>query len=383
MSARLCQNAKSRGARAALAGSVFALLALATSPALASDAPEMAVGPVTAAPRGFLDLCARDLDSCRVGDEDLQTLQARRVEANRRYMAQLFGRPFTPASRPAAGNRVEVGKAEASTFVASAAGPIVTEIPPVPATVPVLFGLPYETFRKLGVTPFAGWMSDTVGRVPRTMVSDLGSEESASAAAADTPSDPGVVADFRPDAALSVEDVMQAQAVQRAADDGSADVNDEGKEPEVGTPGLEALAEPESRAATLPLYTLDEDGWRLVNTINRRINRAVRHLSDDRLYGVADYWARAAEGGRGDCEDYVLAKRAALIEAGVPAQALSIAIVQTRWGESHAVLLLASDEGEFVLDSLSPWIARWDRVDYRWRERQRRGHPFDWVMAAV
>lgn len=381
MSVRLCQKAKSTGARAALAGSVFALLALTTSPALASEAPDMAVGPVTAAPRGFLDLCARDLDSCRVGDEDLQTLQAQRIEANRRYMAQLFGRPFTPASPSAAGNRVEAAKADASTVVASAAGPVVPEILLAPVTVPALFGLPYETLRKLGVTPFAGWMSAAAGQEPDILASDLTSE--ASAAAADASSDPGVVSDFRPDAALSVEDVMQAQAASR-----TADVNDGGGLPEVGTPevgtsGVGALPGPETQTATLPLYTLDEDGWRLVNSINRRINRAVRHVSDDRLYGVADYWARAAEGGRGDCEDYVLAKRAALIEAGVPAQALSIAIVQTRWGESHAVLLLASDEGEFVLDSLSPWIARWDRVDYRWRERQRRGHPFDWVMAAV
>ncbi|MFN7389144.1 transglutaminase-like cysteine peptidase [Brevundimonas sp.] len=69
--------------------------------------------------------------------------------------------------------------------------------------------------------------------------------------------------------------------------------------------------------------------------------------------------------------------------AGVPAEALSIAIVETRWGETHAVLLLASDRGEFVLDSLSPWVSRWDRVDYRWRERQARGGAFDWVNVAL
>ena len=79
----------------------------------------------------------------------------------------------------------------------------------------------------------------------------------------------------------------------------------------------------------------------------------------------------------------MLAKRAALIAEGVPAEALSIAIVETRWGESHAVLLLASDRGEFILDSLSPWVTRWDRVDYDWRERQLPGRPFDWVQVAV
>ncbi len=123
-------------------------------------------------------------------------------------------------------------------------------------------------------------------------------------------------------------------------------------------------------------------GWRTVNHINRRLNREIRHVDDLDLHGEQDRWTLPV-GSRGDCEDFVLAKRAALLDAGVPAEALSIAIVETRWGETHAVLLLASDRGEFVLDSLSPWVSRWDRVDYRWRERQARGGAFDWVNVAL
>lgn len=132
------------------------------------------------------------------------------------------------------------------------------------------------------------------------------------------------------------------------------------------------------------VFTLDREGWRLVNRINRGRNRAIRHVADQRLYGRDDHWTIPSDDDlRGDCEDFVLAKRADLIAAGVPAETLSIAIVETASGEAHAVLLIASDQGEFVLDSLSPWIARWDRVAYRWRERQRPGRPFDWVRIAA
>ena len=132
-----------------------------------------------------------------------------------------------------------------------------------------------------------------------------------------------------------------------------------------------------------PVVALDKAAWELINTVNRNVNRRIRRSSDARTFGVADFWQAPTEpGARGDCEDYVLAKRADLLRAGIPAGALSIAIVNTRWGESHAVLLLSSNVGEVVLDNLSPWISRWDQVDYDWQERQAPGRIFDWVRMA-
>jgi predicted transglutaminase-like cysteine proteinase len=142
-------------------------------------------------------------------------------------------------------------------------------------------------------------------------------------------------------------------------------------------------AVPDNSATGTPYaFVLDERGWRTVNRINRRMNREIRHVPDQELYGEEDRWSLPGA-ARGDCEDYVLAKRSALIEAGVAPEALSIAIVETPRGESHAVLLLASDRGEYVLDSLSPWVSRWDRVNYRWRERQAQGGAFDWVTIPI
>jgi predicted transglutaminase-like cysteine proteinase len=123
---------------------------------------------------------------------------------------------------------------------------------------------------------------------------------------------------------------------------------------------------------------------RELDGVNRRINAAIRPESDLQSQGVADRWDLPLEEGLkvGDCEDYVLEKRRALIADGVPAEDLSIAIALTRWGEAHAVLLVLTDRGEMVLDSLSPWTAPWKALDYRWIERQAPGRTFDWVSIA-
>jgi predicted transglutaminase-like cysteine proteinase len=123
----------------------------------------------------------------------------------------------------------------------------------------------------------------------------------------------------------------------------------------------------------------------LAQHINREINRAIVRRSDQAAYGSTDRWATPlAEGGRyGDCEDYVLEKRRALVAAGVPADTLNIALVTTRWGEAHAVLLLSAGGGEYVLDNLEPWILPWDQAPYRWRARQVGGDPFTWAQAAA
>lgn len=119
---------------------------------------------------------------------------------------------------------------------------------------------------------------------------------------------------------------------------------------------------------------------RELQRINTRVNRSIRRSEDYAAYGRADYWASGADRvKRGDCEDYALAKRRALIEAGVPGEALSIAIVRTFRGEMHAVLLVATHEGEVVLDNLSPWILPWNEAPYQWLDRQTPGAPTQWV----
>jgi predicted transglutaminase-like cysteine proteinase len=121
--------------------------------------------------------------------------------------------------------------------------------------------------------------------------------------------------------------------------------------------------------------------WRQMNTVNREINRAIRPRSDADEYGVEDYWALPLEDGRryGDCEDYALEKRHALRRLGYPEKALSLALVQNIHGQSHAVLLVNTDRGEVVLDSLSPWVVSWRDTGYIWTMRQSPFHPEVWI----
>jgi predicted transglutaminase-like cysteine proteinase len=119
-----------------------------------------------------------------------------------------------------------------------------------------------------------------------------------------------------------------------------------------------------------------------LDRVNLQVNRAIHYVSDKALYGDEDYWHLAlgpGEPAAGDCKDYVLEKRRALVADGVPAANLSIAIVETTWHESHAVLLVDTDRGEMVLDSLSDWIKPWWKANYSWVERQAPGQQLSWV----
>jgi predicted transglutaminase-like cysteine proteinase len=145
---------------------------------------------------------------------------------------------------------------------------------------------------------------------------------------------------------------------------------------------LAPMERPTKAEAAAP--PLSPELWATLNEINRGVNGRLREGSDRELFGREDRWtAPSAEGrSQGDCEDFVLEKRRALLGRGVPRDALSIALVDTARGEPHAVLLVRTDRGEYVLDNRSPWISLWSQLDYRWRERQMPGDPQRWVLAA-
>ena len=192
-----------------------------------------------------------------------------------------------------------------------------------------------------------------------------------------------------PSRALAAEDM----AIDAAAASGAAPLAVGALGPEAAAPSADrsvpeappaaaatAAADP---AAPAPL-ALTRALRKELTRVNRRINAAISPRPDLQTQGVADRWDLPLEEGltSGDCEDYVLEKRRALIAEGVPAEALSIAVALTRWGELHAVLLVSTDRGELVLDSLSPWVTPWNRTGYRWIERQAPGRTFDWVSVA-
>jgi predicted transglutaminase-like cysteine proteinase len=78
------------------------------------------------------------------------------------------------------------------------------------------------------------------------------------------------------------------------------------------------------------------------------------YISDKRNWGQTDYWATPVEFMKrgGDCEDFAIAKYAALRTLGVPEERLRLAIVQdTQKNIPHAVLVVYTDQGAVLLDN--------------------------------
>jgi len=97
----------------------------------------------------------------------------------------------------------------------------------------------------------------------------------------------------------------------------------------------------------------------LLERVNAKVNAAIRPLAD----GASDVWSVNVRAG--DCEDYVMTKRHALIIAGLPASALRIGWVKTRAGEQHAILVVrTNDRGDLVLDNLTGKIRTLSQSGY-------------------
>jgi predicted transglutaminase-like cysteine proteinase len=96
-----------------------------------------------------------------------------------------------------------------------------------------------------------------------------------------------------------------------------------------------------------------------IGIINRAINLAITPTSDMAQWGVPDHWSPPLETlstGRGDCEDYAIAKYVALQEAGVDADDLRLVIVRDlSAGEDHAVVAVRLDGSWLMLDNR--WLA--------------------------
>jgi len=98
-----------------------------------------------------------------------------------------------------------------------------------------------------------------------------------------------------------------------------------------------------------------------IETANRLINGAIQYQSDLAQHGMIDLWSAplASLGtGRGDCEDFAIAKYVLLREAGIAEQDLRILLVRDQSvREDHAVLAVRDDNAWLVLDNRRAFAA--------------------------
>jgi predicted transglutaminase-like cysteine proteinase len=109
------------------------------------------------------------------------------------------------------------------------------------------------------------------------------------------------------------------------------------------------------------------DGRARIGVINRAINLAIQPMSDFAQWGVADHWSSPLETfltGRGDCEDYAIAKYVALVEAGVAEQDVKLLLERDlTTHQDHAVVTTRIDGDWIVLDNR--WFALAQDVELR------------------
>ncbi|MCV2369134.1 transglutaminase-like cysteine peptidase [Roseateles oligotrophus] len=115
----------------------------------------------------------------------------------------------------------------------------------------------------------------------------------------------------------------------------------------------QALLQTIERAAAL-------DEAQRLTAINSYLNRRIEFHDDIEVWGKTDYWAsplEALDKGRGDCEDYAIAKYLSLLAAGTPVAKLRMVYVRAMVGGrslAHMVLAYYAEPGTepLILDNL-------------------------------
>lgn len=113
-----------------------------------------------------------------------------------------------------------------------------------------------------------------------------------------------------------------------------------------------------------------KEAFERLEAVNWYVNKRVRFTDDSRQFGRADVWLAAADTlrrGRGDCEDYAIAKLQMLRRAGFADHDLYLVVVKDLVRRAdHAVLVARADGRMYVLDNGTDQVLDSEQVsDYR------------------
>ena len=122
---------------------------------------------------------------------------------------------------------------------------------------------------------------------------------------------------------------------------------------------------------------LSAERWAELVQVNGYVNSSIEPVTDQELYAVPERWDYPM--GAGDCEDFVLLKKRYLEGLGFPAESLLITVVLDERGDGHAVLTVATDKGDFILDNRRSDVMRWSEASYHFLKRQSQEDPRLWV----
>ena len=115
--------------------------------------------------------------------------------------------------------------------------------------------------------------------------------------------------------------------------------------------------------------------YTLAESIHRKVNFNTEYRTDLKQYGVPEFWTMA--GKFGDCEDYALSKRNALLNAGWSKDKLGLCVCYTASNEGHCVLWVDTDKGSFILDNNYAFPMKPSELPYEWESMLCNG---EWVQ---
>lgn len=117
--------------------------------------------------------------------------------------------------------------------------------------------------------------------------------------------------------------------------------------------------------------TLTEQTLTLLKKVNFEVNHTIQSRNEPK-----DIWQ--ANVSVGDCEDFALTKRARLLKMGFSGAAMRMAVAKTQDGQGHAVLIVSTDRGDFVLDNRNNELKDYQKTDLIWVKIQGTKAPLLW-----
>ena len=127
------------------------------------------------------------------------------------------------------------------------------------------------------------------------------------------------------------------------------------------------------------MINLTPELWKKIQAINTYVNGSVRYVSDKTQYGKSDHWALPHK-GTGDCEDYSLQKQFDLTQEGLESYIATAWCFPDHKGY-HAVCIVPTDYGDYVLDNRYPDVYHWEDSNYKWHMRET--EDLKWVKINV
>jgi predicted transglutaminase-like cysteine proteinase len=131
---------------------------------------------------------------------------------------------------------------------------------------------------------------------------------------------------------------------------------------------------PDQAELSIGIVQDSDDVMNLLCDVNDDVNEKI----SPKLDAPEQDWNIWPRSGYGDCTDYTVTKRAELMSKGLPSSSLLIAEVVTPEEEPHAILVVRTVGGDYVLDNRDPMIYLWNEVGYWYVKMQTPENPNFW-----